>query len=326
MSKDKLHSIGFYTLEDERAANCSHETPLWRCELLVTSRCNFNCPYCRKRDFYDLSREEAWEVLNLWITNGLRNVRFSGGEPTLWSHLRDAVGLCDMYGVERIAISTNGSADLEVYLDLIDAGVNDFSISLDACCVSAGKAMAGIDNATVWDKVVSNIRKLSHWTYVTVGVVFTEDNVHDAEEIIEFAHNLGVADIRIIPAAQVSKQLPLLTIDPEILVCHPILNYRIGNIQKGRPIRGISKTDNDQCPLVLDDMAAENGYHYPCIIYLRERGAPIGKLGDNVRQERLEWFNNHNCLDDPICCENCLDVCVDYNNRVIELGNDHASV
>ena len=318
---DKLKQIGFYTLEDERAANCSHKSPLWRCELLVTPRCNFNCPYCRSRDFPELSREDAQYVLILWVMEGLRNIRFSGGEPTLWPHLLEMVAFCKVNDVEHIAISTNGSADFDVYKALVDAGVNDFSISLDACCSSTGKLMAGSTDG-VWNKVVNNIRWLSELTYVTVGVVLTEDNCCEAEEIIKFAHSLGVADIRVIPAAQVSQVLPNLYIDYEIRKEHPVLNYRLENAKHNKLIRGWPiRTDNCRCALVLDDMAVENGLHYPCIIYLREGGKPIGKVGGGMREERLNWFIHHNCQKDKICSFNCLDVCVDYNNRVCELGN-----
>ena len=47
----KLEEIGFYTLDDERAKHASETSPLWRCELLLTNKCNFHCPYCRA--FYD---------------------------------------------------------------------------------------------------------------------------------------------------------------------------------------------------------------------------------------------------------------------------------
>lgn len=316
---DKLRQIGFYTLRDERAENCTHQSPLWRCELLVTSRCNFNCPYCRKRDLPDLSKLDATLILNLWFGHHLQNVRFSGGEPTLWPHLEDMVALCKANHVKRIAVSTNGSADFELYQSLVEAGVNDFSISLDACCSSTGKTMSGTSNDDIWKKVISNIKGLSKMTYVTVGVVLTGDNISEVEGIIEFAHGLGVADIRIIPAAQVSKFLPALNVDKNILNLHPILKYRISNARSGKLIRGMREIDDPRCSLVLDDMAVENGEHYPCIIYLREGGSPIGKLGHHMREERLKWFMKHDCKKDPICKNNCLDVCVDYNNRVLEL-------
>jgi hypothetical protein len=114
-----------------------------------------------------------------------------------------------------------------------------------------------------------------------------------------------------------------LDVPQEVLEAHPILNYRIQNINNNRSVRGIGTTDNLRCPLVLDDMAIDElGNHYPCIIYMRERGKAIGTYNGcmkAVRQERLSWFANHNCKKDPICSQNCLDVCVDYNNRVKEL-------
>jgi hypothetical protein len=76
--------------------------------------------------------------------------------------------------------------------------------------------------------------------------------------------------------------------------------------------------DNHKCPLVLDDMAVLSGYHFPCIIYLRESGNPIGKMTKDFRHDRIQWYVNHDTHSDPICSKNCLDVCIDYNNKVRE--------
>jgi MoaA/NifB/PqqE/SkfB family radical SAM enzyme len=85
-------------------------------------------------------------------------------------------------------------------------GVNDFSISLDSGCCSVGKKLTGgIEGA--WEKVVDNIREISKISYVTVGMVFTEDNIGTATEDIKFADSLGVADIRIISSSQYQNQL-----------------------------------------------------------------------------------------------------------------------
>ena len=311
-----LKEIGFYTLSDERARTATHTSPLQRCELLVTQRCNFNCPYCRKLEGQELTREKAKEILDLWTADGLVNIRFSGGEPTLWLHLEDAVRYVKVKGVKRIAVSTNGSADWELYEQLIYAGVNDFSVSLDACCSEGGNAMAGVKGQ--FRKVAENIIKLGHRrVYVTVGVVLTDENIGEVDKIVEFAHSLGVSDIRIIPAAQHSKALP--EIQDGYKMCYPILKYRLNNMKEGNTVRGLKDTDTCWCPLVLDDMAVWDGHHYPCIIYLREGGAPIGKVSACMRQERFGWYAIHNIHKDHICKGNCLDVCVDYNNRVREL-------
>lgn len=324
----KLEDIGFYTLSDSRAKNLSETSPMQRCEMLVTPRCNFKCPYCRgfksisEDCSEDINFDIAKEVLNIWIKDNLQNVRFSGGEPTLYPHLVDLVKICKDGGVKRIAVSSNGSADFEVYEKLVEAGVNDFSISLDSCCSSFGNAMTGVKGNN-WEKVVENIPKISKLTYVTVGIVLTETNVHQTKDIIKFAHDLGVADIRIISAAQYNELIKGLEgLDKNILESHPILKYRVNNLNNGKNVRGMSEKDCNKCYIVKDDAVvagnSKEAWHFPCVIHMREGGTAIGKVGPNMRKERIEWFKNHNSFEDKICRVNCLDCIVQHNNNCSE--------
>jgi hypothetical protein len=97
-------------------------------------------------------------------------------------------------------------------------------------------------------------------------------------------------------------------------------------MQNGVGVRGLTEDNYWKCPLVLDDMAVCENQHYPCIIYMREGGKPIGSMMvdsyrlpggmksiEVIRQERLDWYNKTITLDDPICKKNCLDVCVQFN-------------
>lgn len=323
----KLEDIGFYTLSDARARQASSSSPLWRCELILTDACNFKCPYCRglPDDCQGtMPLDKARHVVTEWAKAGLKNIRFSGGEPLLYKGLLELVKLAKSSGVERIAVSSNGSSGFDKYQALIEAGVNDFSISLDACCAEAGDKLAGGVKDS-WGVVVENIRKISALTYVTVGVVLTEDNLKSCLDIVKFAHSLGVADIRVIPAAQLSKELGqefiASAVDGDILEAHPILRYRMENVAKGLPVRGLTEKDNRRCPLVLDDMAVSGGFHFPCIIYMREKGQPIGEMNDiaSVRKQRLEWYQTHDVRKDLVCRQNCLDVCTAYNRKVADL-------
>jgi MoaA/NifB/PqqE/SkfB family radical SAM enzyme len=274
----------------------------------------------------DLSESDAYGIVSAWTYHQLRNIRFSGGEPTVWGgDLPDLVSFCRSRGVKRIAVSTNGSAPLEDYKELMSAGVNDFSISLDACCAADGQQMAGF-RLDMWDRIIKNIEVLAHSTYVTVGVVLTDWNISQVNDIVRFASGLGVADIRVIPAAQKNDKLSFLEIPFNYLIKHPILRYRYNNFKNGRPVRGIKLGEYCACPLVLDDMAVLNGKHYPCIIYMREHGDPIGNMFgqsiEEIREERRKWFESTCTFNDPICFKNCLDVCVDYNTRVFNLKGD----
>lgn len=309
----KLEQIGFYTLSDERARWASATSPLQRCELILTGRCNFKCPYCRSVGGEDLPLEQARCTVKTWCEQGLKNIRFSGGEPTLYKGLVELVALARAGEVERIAVSSNGATAFRVYADLLEAGVTDFSISLDASNAEDGDRMAG-GRPGAWQKVVRNIRVLAKLTYVTVGVVLNADNASQAEAIIRLADTLGVSDIRVIPAAQHGTRLPALDLEPGLLAKYPILAYRHGNLARGQSVRGLDPGDTRRCALVLDDMAVMGDKHYPCIIYMREGGEPIGDVGSGMRAEREQWSAGHDCHRDPICAGNCLDVCRDYNN------------
>lgn len=325
----KLENIGFYTLNDKRAQNVSISSDLQRCELILSDKCNFKCLYCRgvKNEFRgDMTLKDAKKTVDLWGKGKLKNIRFSGGEPTIWPNLIDLVKYTkSKKSIERIAISTNGSADTVFYKTLVEAGVNDFSISLDACCSSMANVMAGKNSN--FENLINNIKYLSKLTYVTVGIVLTEINMPQISEIVQFSKSLGVSDIRIIPSAQYNKNLKI-NIDEN--KNYPILNYRVNNITLERHVRGLQYFDSRLCYLVLDDMAIVGGYHFPCIIYLREQGSPIGAIKGKsittIRKERYNWMKNHDCQKDKICSKNCLDVCIDYNNRVANFKTKKAAI
>lgn len=317
---NRLEDIGFYTLEDERARNTSINSPLWRCELILTDRCNFKCPYCREMRNEcqgSISLERAKYIVDLWTDDGLRNIRFSGGEPTMWKGLLELV----MYtkrkeSIRRIAISTNGSADFSYYNLLHLAGVDDFSISLDACCSSTGDKMAGVSGQ--WKKVIRNIERLSELTYVTVGIVLTPENIKEGINTIILADKLGVSDIRIISSAQFNGELKQFVKTERLAIKYPILKYRLNNLKRHRSVRGIKDEDSFKCHLIKDDMCIAGDYHFPCIIYFREGGNPIGKVSSNMRKKRMDWFGRYTTHVDDICWKNCLDVCIDYNNKARE--------
>jgi len=323
MEKD-LKEIGFYSLSDDRVNNLSNTSQMKRCEMIITEYCNFSCPYCRglddsiygDRKLKQLSLSEIKQNIDYWCENEpLENIRFSGGEPSLHKDIIEIIAYAKSKGIKRIAVSTNGSNKIELYKKMLDAGVNDFSISLDANCASDGDMMAGYIPGS-WDIVVKNIEILSKLTYVSVGVVLTDDSVDKTIETIAFAHSLGVTDIRIISSAQYNGAIPRLNEVPmEIRKAHPILDYRIKHFAEGVNVRGLTDTDSHKCAIVLDDSVIAGDFHFPCVIYMREKGSAIGKVGPNMREERIKWHENHDVVKDKICRENCLDVCRDHNAK-----------
>jgi len=310
----RLEAMGFHTLTDQRCARASTGSALGRCVLVLTDRCNFACPYCRKFGGGDLPYGEAARCIEGWAKDGLRALVLTGGEPTLHEGLPRLVSLASGLGISRICVATNGSADPRLYLDLVERGVDEFSISLDSSEAGLGDLMAGgVPGA--WRRVVDNIALLSQRARVTVGAVLNPENLEAAQAIVAFADSLGVADIRLNPAAQFSRRLPVLEWDRGLLERHPTFAWRAALTAAGGAVRGLEADDPRRCHIVLDEMTARDGAHYPCFVYMREGGLPIGRIGPSVRMERERWSLRHDPFEDPICRGNCPDICRAYNRR-----------
>jgi molybdenum cofactor biosynthesis enzyme MoaA len=164
----RLEKIGFYTLFNKRAKELNYASTLQRCEILLNNVCNFDCIYCRdKKADYVLDIDMAKYYIDLCHDEMLKNIRFSGGEPTLYKGLDELIKYAnDNFFIKNIALSTNGSADLSFYKYLVKRGITDLSISLDSCCSDIANKMAG-ENID-FDKICNNIKELSKICYVTI--------------------------------------------------------------------------------------------------------------------------------------------------------------
>lgn len=107
--------------------------------LSVTDRCDFRCVYCMAEDMTFLPRqqvltlEELYRVAALFVANGTRKIRLTGGEPLV---RQGVVGLCEkiaaLPGLRELVMTTNGSQLVKMARPLADAGVRRLNISLDS--------------------------------------------------------------------------------------------------------------------------------------------------------------------------------------------------
>lgn len=107
-----------------------------------------------------LSFEEIARLTQLFVNNGVRKLRLTGGEPLLRKNLNVLIAeLNKIDGVEDIALTTNASLlTLDKAKELKSAGLRRITVSLDAVNqdtfkrmndmnVSVQKVLDGIDNA-----------------------------------------------------------------------------------------------------------------------------------------------------------------------------------
>lgn len=107
--------------------------------LSVTDRCDFRCIYCMAEDMTFLPRqqvltlEELERVARLFVANGTKKIRLTGGEPLVRPGV---VGLCEriaaLPGLRELVMTTNGSQLEKLARPLAEAGVRRLNISLDS--------------------------------------------------------------------------------------------------------------------------------------------------------------------------------------------------
>lgn len=274
----------------------------WYCEIAVTGKCSFKCSYCnRMKSEIDLN--QVLLFLERYALS-LRHVQLTGGEPTEYPHIIDLCGFIKDMGV-KLGVSTNGSAIWWKYLAM---NADMYSVSLDDYDEAVLKNR-GYRNVST---IISNIKCLAQNTYVNVGLVIDSLNVGRLDRIIEFILGLGVADIKLSVSTK-DEVMPVFK--DRDYSRYPILNYRVSRFRQGLPMRGLTEEDSFGCALVTNDISIAGKHHYPCLVYAREGGSPIGPLDGDIVSDRQRWFRNTVPKYDPICRKYCMDFKCEYNRE-----------
>lgn len=113
--------------------------------ISVTDRCNFRCVYCMPKAVFNsqfhflpraelLTFDEITRLTRLFVSLGVKKIRFTGGEPLVRRDLDVLIRqISEIPGVEDLAMTTNGSLlTKEKALALKSAGLRRVTVSLDA--------------------------------------------------------------------------------------------------------------------------------------------------------------------------------------------------
>lgn len=116
--------------------------PLNDLRISLTDRCQFRCNYCLPAEHIDVMRQqqhnylsfsEIVQVAKSFATLGVNKIRLTGGEPLLRKNLPELIQqLKCITSINDVAMTTNGALLAPVLDDLIAAGLDRITISLDA--------------------------------------------------------------------------------------------------------------------------------------------------------------------------------------------------
>ena len=330
------------------------ETEIHRVTVFLTYRCNLACPYCKtiarsaeelvtrpqKAESHDLVSFEKF-ISSLRGTP-IKHLHFTGGEAAINRQLPEMVRLCKQHHIECVSITSNGTLPPETYLALVDAGIDEIRISLDAADELLGRSLTLRKNA--WASAVSTIRTLSEARdqganfSLIINAVIGVANRHQLDQLVSFFISLAPDDIKLITEVDQRDHLGSFQAAHEKLSavetllstyeqsCFPLLRRKLKTVFSVTSVglESIQKNPSSpwRCYIPLTERTIDRTHYYPCSVYLRENGDPIGSLDDpqSVQREKLARFvREADCLTDPICSRYCLHCTREFNN----VANQH---
>ena len=105
----------------------------------LTDRCNLRCTYCMPHDFAAwlpskdlLSTDELIEIIEVAVSQGIDEIRLTGGEPMLRPDIVEIVArISSIKNAPKLSMTTNGLVLAKLAKPLVDAGLRRINISLD---------------------------------------------------------------------------------------------------------------------------------------------------------------------------------------------------
>ncbi len=171
--------------------------------ISLLTACNLNCRYCRPVDSrVPTTHSEADPVklasaIAFLCGLGVRKIRFTGGEPTLYTLLPETISLTKRRAAGiHTCLTTNGLLLARQAATLADSGLDSVNISLDTIRSGRFRAITGTDGlSNVLDGITAAQRYIA--SVKLNCVVMRGVNDDEVEELITFADSRGV-DIRFI--------------------------------------------------------------------------------------------------------------------------------
>nr|NP_788494.1 molybdenum cofactor synthesis 1, isoform C [Drosophila melanogaster]Q8IQF1.1 RecName: Full=Molybdenum cofactor biosynthesis protein 1; Includes: RecName: Full=GTP 3',8-cyclase; AltName: Full=Molybdenum cofactor biosynthesis protein A; Includes: RecName: Full=Cyclic pyranopterin monophosphate synthase; AltName: Full=Molybdenum cofactor biosynthesis protein C [Drosophila melanogaster]AAN11896.1 molybdenum cofactor synthesis 1, isoform C [Drosophila melanogaster] len=172
--------------------------------ISLTERCNLRCDYCMPAEGVPLqpknkllTTEEILRLARIFVEQGVRKIRLTGGEPTVRRDIVEIVAqMKALPELEQIGITTNGLVLTRLLLPLQRAGLDNLNISLDTL---KRDRFEKITRRKGWERVIAGIDlavQLGYRPKVNCVLMrdFNEDEICD---FVEFTRNRPV-DVRFI--------------------------------------------------------------------------------------------------------------------------------
>lgn len=191
----------------------------------LTDRCNLRCTYCMPHDFaawlpseHQLTTDELLRVIEIAVSEGINEVRLTGGEPLLRPDIVEIVSRINaIENAPTLTMTTNALTLEKVAKPLVDAGLTRINISLDTLDRDRFKLMTHRDRI---DDVFAGIKAAQDAGINPIkinAVLLKGVNADEAPALLEWAlaNNLALRFIEQMPldAGGIWERSSLVTAD-----------------------------------------------------------------------------------------------------------------
>ncbi len=164
----------------------------------ITHRCNLNCAHCyvpQNNGMKELNYSEVCKVIDQLHEAKNFVIGFSGGEALLREDIYDIIHYASKKEMS-IALATNGTLiTKDVARNLKESGLGYAQISIDGL----KEVHDQIRGRGMFNKAIQGIKNaIEAGLYVSMDVVITRLNVHQIDNLIELAKDLGVSKFEIL--------------------------------------------------------------------------------------------------------------------------------
>ena len=302
----------------------AHPRALERITLFTTFRCNMACPYCQtiRHNAPDPETEftlgHFHRLLDTYTPIPIRHIHFTGGEATLNPDLVKMVRDAVRRGI-ACSLTTNGLAPLSLYKGLVDEGLCEIRISCDGITSQAARNesfVPGCRDHTFQKIAIQRIRELSRlkrsrkasFILIVNSCVNHDNRIAMADQVAEMMA-LNPDDIKLIPISYESSSLGNFQERHAIVTA---IEGRLGDLEAERfpllrsKLATVFAPDTwgfrdwtgahlmRHCYLPLTERTITSKGYYPCPVYVREGGIPLGPLTDSfaLQHQKISDFVN----------------------------------
>lgn len=218
--------------------------------LSVTDRCDLRCSYCMPDGFQSDEEPREWltfdeleRLAGIFVRQGIKRIRLTGGEPLLRRNLSDLAGrIARLPGLKDLSLSTNGTQLSKQAEKLRQAGVNRLNVSLDSLDPNRVEAISKRD---VLSQVLEGLQLATTLGFSQIKinmVVLPDTSEEDIEAMAAYCADNGFI-LRLIETMPVGQRQGFVDLQPIMRRLRARFGLIDGVVAGGGPARYLVSAD-----------------------------------------------------------------------------------